>query len=307
MTGSKRRPITPELARSWSDLGHLLFIEALTSSSVLRTNQFAFHGGTSLHLSWKSPRFSEDLDFLLDRTLGERMSRLIRKVEKRLQALIFAHDPELRVEIQDRTAPGDNLLNYRIVVSSPLVHGNVKVKAEFWQVDGAYLEKYETRFTYPMKEGDLVSRVTQPMPSATLEAAYADKMTAIATRRHMKWRDIFDIWWIGKQVTIRPETMARRYLHHVTAFETVDALPPREALLKFLDRDPAEIVAEADPDLKRWLPATLWSHLQGAGVEAIVAEVRGAIRRIADEVRDQAEIHQQQEAPDRGQPAYPEP
>lgn len=284
MTEKKRIALTPELARKWSDLGHMLFIEALTSSSVLRTNQFAFHGGTSLHLSWKSPRFSEDLDFLLDRTLGERMTRLMRKVEKRLQALVFAVDPLLQVSIQDRTGEGENLLNYRITLSSPAVHGHVKVKAEFWQVDPDYLENYETRFAYPIKEGDLISKVSQPLPAATLEAAYADKMTAIATRRHLKWRDLFDIWWIGRQTEINPQAMAGRFLHHVTAFQTVEGLPPREALLKFLERDPESIAKEADPDLKKWLPPVLWNHLKGAGVEEIVAEVRDAIRRVADAI-----------------------
>lgn len=292
MTEKKRIALTPELARKWSDLGHMLFIEALTSSSVLRTNQFAFHGGTSLHLSWKSPRFSEDLDFLLDRTLGERMTRLMRKVEKRLQALVFAVDPLLQVSIQDRTGEGENLLNYRITLSSPAVHGHVKVKAEFWQVDPDYLDRYETRFAYPVKEGDLISKVTQPLPAATLESAYADKMTALATRRHLKWRDLFDIWWIGRQTEIDPKTMASRFLHHVTAFQTVENLPPREALLKFLEHDPQKIAEEADPDLKKWLPPVLWSHLKGSGVNEIVAEVRDAIRRIADAIPEVTpEVH----------------
>jgi predicted nucleotidyltransferase component of viral defense system len=281
MTSEKRRALTPDLARKWSDLGHFAFIDALTSASVLQVNQFAFHGGTSLHLSWKSPRFSEDLDFLLDRSLGAKMGRIMRKVERRMRDLVMEHDPDLRVQILDRTRPGDNLLNYRITLSSPRVHGNVKVKAEFWQVDGDYLADYETRFAYPLKPGDMVSRVTSPLPAATLQAAYADKMTAIATRPHMKWRDLFDIWWIGQQTEIDPKAMTERFLHHVSAFHTVDGLPPREALLKFLEKDPEAIAAEADPDLKKWLPPTLWEALKGDGIRAIVEDVRHAVESLA--------------------------
>jgi hypothetical protein len=282
MTSEKRRALTPDLARKWSDLGHFAFIDALTSSSVLQVNQFAFHGGTSLHLSWKSPRFSEDLDFLLDREIGSRMDKLMKKVERRMRDLVMAEDPDLRIEIQDRTKPGENLLNYRITLSSPKVHGTVKVKAEFWQVERDYLAAYETIFAYPLKPGDLVSRVKSPLPAATLRAAYADKMTAIATRPHLKWRDLFDIWWIGRQTGIAPETMAARFLHHVSAFRTVEGLPPREALLKFLERDPETIAAEADPDLRKWLPPALWDALKGEGVRAIVEDVRRSVSRLAE-------------------------
>jgi len=40
-------------------------LDALMSDASLTSRQIAFHGGTSLHFSWRSPRRSEDLDFLV--------------------------------------------------------------------------------------------------------------------------------------------------------------------------------------------------------------------------------------------------
>ncbi|MFG6082884.1 nucleotidyl transferase AbiEii/AbiGii toxin family protein [Paracoccus litorisediminis] len=279
-----RKPLDPTTARKWSDIGHMAFIDALTSSAILKANQFAFHGGTSLHLSWQSPRFSEDLDFLLSKDMGEGMPEVMKRVGRRMLQILRASDPGFELEIREKTKAGSNLLDYMLIVSHKDVIGTAKVRAEFWQVEPGYLERYDTAFAYPAKDGDIVSRVSQPLPAATLEAAYADKLTAFATRRHLKWRDVFDLWWIGRQVDIEPAAMADRFLHHVTAFNTYDGLPPADALRKFLERGHDEIVKEADPDLKKWLPPQLWNTLRGTGVEEMVADVRASIEAIAGEI-----------------------
>lgn len=295
-----KKPLTPTQARKWSDLGHMAFIDALTASVPVTQGKFAFHGGTSLHLSWKSPRFSEDLDFLLARSMGETMHATMPKIEKRLRALLKAKDPDLQVEIRDKTKDSSRLMNYLVVISHPGWHGTAKVKAEFWQVEDDYLKNYETRFVLPVQPGDVISRVSQPLPAATLQAAYADKLTAFATRPHLKWRDVFDLWWIGQQIEINPEAMADRFLHHVQAYSTVDGLEPAAALHHFLARDEAEILNTADPDIRKWLPPDLWQSLEGRGITQIVQIVRDAIGEIAEilEARSLAPDLGHQEEPD---------
>lgn len=142
-----RTNLDEKTARRWSDLGHFAFIEAITSEAVLKPKQFAFHGGTSLHLSWNSPRFSEDLDFLLNRTLAGRMKKLMPRIAKRMKAILEAHEPGLDVEILDKTKEGSNLINWRLALSSKQVRGSTHVKAEFWQVEPGYLDAYQTNST----------------------------------------------------------------------------------------------------------------------------------------------------------------
>lgn len=272
-----------EKAREWSVLGHVSFIEAFLSTVRVDSKKFAFHGGTSLHLSWQSPRFSEDLDFLLSRDMGKKIVEEMPKVKEKLTSILKSHDPGFIVDIKDKTKDNSRLLNFMVILSHPQYHGNVKIKAEFWQVDTEYLDKYQTKFARPVSRTDYLSVVSQPLPAATLEAAYADKLTAFATRPHLKWRDLFDLWWIERQINVTPEDMARKFLHHVKAYNTVEGLKPSDALLHFLTKDPDEIASMADPDLKKWLPKSLWENLEGRGVNEIVECVRDNLKTIAQE------------------------
>lgn len=275
----KRRPLTPSLAQKWAEMAHLLFIDALSSSTPMAIEQIAFHGGTNLHLSWGSPRYSEDLDFLVNRDIGPRIQQIMPRIERRMQVLAKSLDPDLKVEISDRTRDGRGLLNFRIVLSSPMIVGQVMAKAEFWQVDADYLNGYETKFVRPAATGDIVSRITQPIPAATLHSAFADKVVALGNRTHLKWRDLFDLWWIDGQEKIATGESLSRIIHHASAYSTAEGTTLADGLRRFLERDPEEVFAQADPDLKRWLPKTLWDTLHPQGIREIVEHAR----RIAGE------------------------
>lgn len=278
----KPKAITPDLSRRWARTAHLLFIDALSASAPLAMQQIAFHGGTNLHLSWGSPRYSEDLDFLLDRTLGERMRAIIPRVERRMQVLAQGLDPNLKVAISDRTRDPQGLLNFRIVLSSREVVGQVMAKAEFWQVNSDYLSMYETRFANPVAKGDLISRISQPIPAATLKSAFADKIVALGYRPHLKWRDLFDLWWICGQEAIRPTDMIPRIQAQASAYQGPEGVSLEEGLRAFLARDIHEIVAQADPDLKRWVPKPLWDAINPEGITQMVMHARDISREIAD-------------------------
>lgn len=58
------QPLPPDLAAAWASAAQFRFLDALMADPVLACDRIAFHGGTSLHFSWRSPRRSEDLDFL---------------------------------------------------------------------------------------------------------------------------------------------------------------------------------------------------------------------------------------------------
>jgi hypothetical protein len=116
-----------------------------------------------------------------------------------------------------------------------------------------------------------------------LETAYCDKLTAFATRPYLKWRDIYDLWWIGTQTDAKLDIsiVARQFLHNVSAYQTVGDLPPAPALLKFLENDPAELVRKADPDLKRWVPAALWEKMHPRVTTEMVRYARHALQTVA--------------------------
>jgi hypothetical protein len=66
-----RRPLTLEPASKWAASAPYQFLDALMADPQIQYEQIAFHGGTSLHFSWRSPRLSEDLDFLIARSAAD--------------------------------------------------------------------------------------------------------------------------------------------------------------------------------------------------------------------------------------------
>lgn len=280
----KRAAITPEKARKWAEMAHVFFIDALSSGAPLALKQIAFQGGTNLHLSWGSPRFSEDLDFLLSKSFSAQMRSLVPRLERRMTSKMMAVDPSLKVQIIDKTREGEKMINFRIVVTSPEIVGQSMVKAEFWQVDEDYLSQYETRFAHPVAKGDIVSRLSQPLPAGTLESAFADKVVALSYRPRLKWRDIFDIWWISGQKRIDPLGMVDRIRHQALAYAPPEGASLASGLRDFLSLPPEDLMKQADPDLKRWLPKALWDAINPDGIEDMVSHVRDISRIIADEI-----------------------
>ena len=259
------------------------------SDPRLNCDQIAFHGGTSLHLSWRSPRMSEDLDFLMANNAGD-LHAIVERARVRTEEAFRADDPDFSVEIKDRTRNADRMISYHLKMSHPGHLGKALIKAEFWKVSPEYLAKYPVELRTPIQAGDMVSRISNPVPAATLETAYCDKLTAFATRPFLKWRDIYDLWWIGTQTDARLEltTVTPQFLHNVSAYETIGHLSPAQALRKFLDNDPAEIMKKADPDLKRWVPAALWKNLHPRVTAQMVDYARHALRSVADAIEKNA-------------------
>jgi predicted nucleotidyltransferase component of viral defense system len=281
-----RQPLSPERSAEWASTAQFRFLDALMSDSALECSEIAFHGGTSLHFSWRSPRRSEDLDFLLAKGAHD-IGEVIERARKRTEEAFRADDPAYGVEINNKTRRGERMIAYQLVVSHPDYLGKTLVKVEFWKVDTGYLAGYPVELRTPVRPGDIVSRISSPVPAAALETAYCDKLTAFATRRYLKWRDIYDLWWIGTQTDAKLELtrVAPQFLHNVRAHETIDGLPPAQALRRFLaSHNPAVVAKMADPGLKRWLPPDVWARLYSRATGEMVRYTWYALERVADAI-----------------------
>lgn len=296
--GNNRKELTPAKATEWAQMAHALYIDALMSQSDWTVGEVAFHGGTSLRLSWNSSRYSEDLDFLLSREV-KNLDRIARKVEATIGEMSRRIDPEFVIEMKDKTKDQDRMGVYVLTVSHPGYVGKAKIKAEFWRTDPNYLEKYPTQMRTPrlsLSADELMSLISNPVPAATLETAYADKLVAFATRPFLKWRDLYDLWWIGTQTSTELDinSLCEQFEHNISAYTPLDGLPPHQALALFLNKSKAEIFSKADPDIKNWLPNSLWERMRGEGIHQIIDYVFHAIENISSHIensdRDQANL-----------------
>ena len=267
-----KRSIDSETHSRWARNAQLLILDSLMVETPWKVGEVAFHGGTSLHLSWRSPRFSEDLDSLFSRQvpdIGAAMGRVARRGSEALMAI----DPGLRFEVRDKTKDAQRLLVFHCVVTHPEVDGRAMVKAEFWRVDREYLDQH-------------------PVPAATLSTAFCDKLTAFATRPRLKWRDVFDLWWIGTQ-TNEPldfATVVRQYQHNVSAYQTVESRSVAAALRVFLARDRDEVIALAPKDLRPFLSESAWQRYWPQGIAEMVDYTRSVLARIADAIDAPASV-----------------
>jgi len=290
-----RKAFDPAEALKLAKQVHVIVLDSLMMATSWSCEDAAFHGGTSLHLSWRSPRYSEDLDFLIARDIGG-LNEIMERIQKIAQERVSAIDPQYGIEIRTKTRDDSRMPAYHVVLTHPEYMGKILVKLEFWRVDREYLAGYPTTFRTPLSPGDLVSTAINPVPVATLEAAFSDKLTAFATRPYLKWRDVYDLWWIGTQTdaTVDLEGAARLMLHNLSAYQTVDGKDPAEVLREFAARDPQELAAAADPDLRRWVPENLWRSLHPNGIREIVAFTQKTLAAVAghiDSLRDE-EVHE---------------
>ncbi len=282
------RPLAPEELQDWSQVLHLLVLDALMKESSWNHSFLVFHGGTSLHLSWRSPRFSEDLDFLLNRSAERSLDSVMKRTHRRVQDTLLARDPHLQVEMTSREGARPQLKDYRFKLSREGVLGKARVKVEFWMVSEAYLTTYATTSRAPSGDTALVGVLTaEPVPSATLESAYCDKLVAFATRPRVKWRDLFDLWWIRTNSRFdlpAPESLARTFLDRLAAYQTVEGLSPSAALRRFAGQMTEDMVIQSERDLKPWLPEALWAKWYPDEVRVMVSEAREGALSIAGDL-----------------------
>lgn len=271
MKPTVRQPLDPDTHNRWARTAHLLALEAIVGSNLIQPGQLVFHGGTSLRLVWNSPRYSEDLDFLLDKQVNN-VETIMKNAVKRISERFHAIDPLFTVESANKSKDESRLGAHMLTISHPSYYGVVKVKAEFWMVDSGYLESYPTALKMPHPEKDVMAKVSTLIKAAELETAFCDKLTALATRPFLKWRDMFDIWWIGTQTDTELDTVKiiEQFRHNLSAYKTKDGLPAAEVFRQFVAQDREAIMEKADPDLKKWLPEQFWSQLKGEGVRQIV-------------------------------------
>lgn len=244
---------------------HVAVLDALLRSRRWEPGDLVFQGGTSLHLAHNSPRFSEDLDFLVDDSL--RLNKLAESVKDRLTgASWLPKDTQLTV---NRIRLDTNPVSFVVTVGADNLIGNVRVKVELWQ------SKRETLSSLSAKVMQVSARlrmgfggmaVETYVPTASAPEIYADKVFALAARPYIKPRDVFDLHWLKQLPSHQPTTLAamqnRLATYPNTSVNTwLAAAKSRRAELACAH----ELVRT---DLTRWLPQG-WA-LDDEGISAFL-------------------------------------
>ncbi len=147
----------------------------------------AFHGGTALRFLYASPRYSEDLDFALERGgAGYDFRAWLQAIESQLAPEGYALDIKLSDQRVVHTAfvRFSGLLYELDLVSSPDQAFSVKIEVDTNPPAGAVLDTTIVR-----------RHVTLHLQHHDRASLLAGKLHAILQRPYTKGRDIHDLLW----------------------------------------------------------------------------------------------------------------
>ncbi|MFH1427766.1 MAG: nucleotidyl transferase AbiEii/AbiGii toxin family protein [Patescibacteria group bacterium] len=174
---SKTMQIAPEFVVR--EYWEMVILDELGRSNF--KNQLIFKGGTSLRLGYNSPRFSEDLDFDLNKKL------LFAEFEKTINKIIEKY-PELSLK---DLAEKYNTLLAQISIKEENLARAFSIKIE---ISKRYIR--DKKYSSPKL---LVSPMTSKqvlLNTAKLENIKKEKLNALGTRKQP--RDLFDLWYIAQ-------------------------------------------------------------------------------------------------------------
>lgn len=152
-------------------------LQTLTESDL--TKNLLFYGGTAIRLAYSSPRFSEDLDFLMTRRISS--ADLERVLEKFCAGYIGSSVRDVKDKRQTLFA----LVN----VTHPALKHPINVKIEM-------SKKRDGLTTALMPLSSPCSHLTPIVPVPTIQMMLTLKENAIKGRDEP--RDWFDLWFITK-------------------------------------------------------------------------------------------------------------
>ena len=167
------------------------YLQATVLASMQSAKAFrplAFHGGTCLRFVYWIARFSEDLDFALERPEGGfAFAHMVARVERDLTAQGYV----VRASVNDKSVVNKAFIGF---VGAEYEAGisphadkvfRVKIEVDTRPPAGAVLEVGGLRsFEYGLR-----------VQHHDLPSLFAGKLAAVMTRRYTKGRDLYDLWW----------------------------------------------------------------------------------------------------------------
>lgn len=191
-----KRVLSPIEADDLRQALQFAVLDALASSRRWQPNELAFQGGTCLHMVHASPRFSEDLDFMVRQSVD--LGKVTTALRRRLLATSegspwFAKD--LKLTFKDAKA-ANNPHAFEVQLHGDQVLGKVRVKVELFVSPASAMDAINVVVSpVTASRGPLAgSRAT--IPALDLHEIYYDKVFAVGARPYLKPRDIFDLWWL---------------------------------------------------------------------------------------------------------------
>lgn len=266
-------------------------LAGLANAKVWERGELAFQGGTSLHMAYGSPRFSEDLDFVVQRGLVPFLDGVMAKAsEFAMREMRVSPDWVWTLKDRDAGRAVEEIRNPRVFTISmqaPEWGQAVKVKIEFWAIENDAFIGYDVeRKVLGPRFQDGVAMEQAALDVATLPSIAVDKIWAIAGRDRTKARDWFDLWWMKSTQNLTSDAVAAAVIAQASAHEKMYVNDPRHfELADILERRAQQVNDEIEDlaaDLKRWL---MLAPELAQNTAPMVKEAIGFVTEILEKLR----------------------
>lgn len=237
---------------------HLHLLSALSEAGVLQ--HVVFQGGTALRLCYGGERYSEDLDFvcgkagayLKDVEFDDLVDNALETTKRTLQRDfdIDAAQIVLKRPAQPELVKGNdvNVAAWQIVVPVNPTPNTPKsrIKIEF-----ANVPSYDSKPLTVNATPGLVQIQDVILNVETANEILADKAVALTARAALKFRDVWDVWFLVNKLGATPdrEMVGKKFADYSTS----DIAAKAKARLDELAKDATATAFYAE--MKRFLPS----------------------------------------------------
>jgi predicted nucleotidyltransferase component of viral defense system len=264
---------------------HLHLLSAMSDAGILR--HAVFQGGTALRLCYGGDRYSEDLDFVCgkagsyftDVEFKDLIETALETTKKTLNRdFAVASD---QISLRKPTHP-DRIKQHAVTVAAwqiiVPVEATPRAPRSRIKIEFANVPAYENKPLPVRATPGLVQIQDVILSVETPNEILADKAVALTARDALKFRDVWDVWFLRNRLDARAEreTVQKKFADYGTSDFEAKAQKRLAALS-------TEATAKAFlSEMKRFLPAKRVAQLSETGLlHSILAEsgslLRGAV------------------------------
>lgn len=266
-----RRGIAGEMEQNLiKEAIHLHLLSALSDAGILR--HVVFQGGTALRLCYGGERYSEDLDFVcgkaggyLDKIEFEELVGSALETTKQSLHREFDINPDeilLKQPLLPATIKSDSAKVVAWQISVPVASLKHSPKSRI-KIEFANVPSYDNGPDVAKSVPGLVQIEDVILTVESTREILADKAVALTARHALKYRDVWDVWYLTNKLNAQIERamVANKFGDYGTSDVETKAKQRREELAKaatekaFLD------------EMTRFLPAKRVAEIGNAGLQ----------------------------------------
>lgn len=267
-----------------SELLQLILLDNLYSQSG--SDRIIFQGGTALRWSYSGMRFSEDLDFVTELPKAA-IEKILEKTFQKTQRGCIAQFGPGQAERKNKRVRKQSTKVF-FIYRPQTQRERIAVKLEFETLKPGHEPQFKKLILRDLPlVGGLITEGKLILPysssiilTETPEEILSDKIRALYERKYLKGRDIYDIWWIKKQLKAATEWIKVKEKLNLYQAPFISA---RKADYFQKKESTTSIIEALKRDLPRFLPQNILSMYQ----EEDFSDFIDTLKAITSELMDQ--------------------